>query len=168
MNKYLSKMRDLQSRPLSDSAQLGVDQIRTIESKLNCRLPSDYVEFLESYGCYSPDAYTYFRYLEPYPRGTRGMLDVFFGVDTKGVYDLVASYERYRDRMPAELRPIAGDPGGNVICLAVDGPEKGAVYFWDHENEETVSGGLKPGYSNVYLIGMSFDDFIASLELEEP
>ena len=64
-------------------------------------------------------------------------------------------------RMPEELVPIAHDPGGNQICIAVAGPKTGAVYFWDHEEE--ADDDETPGYDNVYLIANSFNEFLNSL-----
>jgi len=168
MNKYENKMNSLGSRPLRHPVGPATDQVRTIERELDCNLPADYLEFLESYGCHSPDPYTLFSFLEPYPGGERGILAVFFGADPKGTYDLLANYKTYQGRMPREFLPIADDPGGNIICLAVKGPNKGAVYFWDHEEEPILRGRPAPDYFNVYLIGASFDDFIATLVLDEP
>jgi hypothetical protein len=60
--------------------------------------------------------------------------------------------------LPAELTPIADDSGGNLICIAVDRPNSGAVYYWDHEEE-----GEAAPYSNVHVLADSFDEFLNSL-----
>jgi hypothetical protein len=63
--------------------------------------------------------------------------------------------------VPAGFLPLAVDPGGNLICLVISGTNTGKVYFWDHEEE--VEEGQQPGYSNVYLIANSFNEFLNSL-----
>lgn len=39
----------------------------------------------------------------------------------------------YGGLVPRNLLPIADDPGGNLLCIVVDGSNRGAVCFWDHE-----------------------------------
>ena len=38
-------------------------------------------------------------------------------------------------RIPSDLLWIMDDPSGHAICLAIRGPYRGCVYFWDHECE---------------------------------
>jgi hypothetical protein len=77
------------------------------------------------------------------------------------MYDLYKEHRAFNDRVPKEFIVIGEDPGGNQICLCVEGNNYGKVYFWDHEEE--VDEGKKPTYDNVYLISNSFIDFINSL-----
>jgi hypothetical protein len=48
------------------------------------------------------------------------------------------------------LIPIAHDPGGNMVCLAVTGEKMGKIFFWDHEGisseEETY------GHDNIFWL----------------
>ena len=50
--------------------------------------------------------------------------------------------------------------------ISSKGEDKGKVYFWDSVEEEDVDeeAGEEPGYSNVYLLANSFQEFINSLE----
>jgi len=69
MNKYENKMNSLRSRPLRHPVGAATDQVRTIERELDCNLPADYLEFLESYGCHSPDSYTLSPFWSPIREG---------------------------------------------------------------------------------------------------
>ena len=92
------------------------------------------------------------------------MLNVLFGHAPGDAYDLLRNHEAYEGRIPAELLAVGNDPGGNLICLAVRGGKRGAVYFWDHEGEGPPG---EAGYSNVYPVAESFGEFIESLEAED-
>lgn len=74
--------------------------------------------------------------------------------------NLLEKLKTYSARIPDNMFPIANDDLGNLI-LVVKRPERGKVYFWDHEME--VAEGEIPDYSNLTLISDSFDDFINSL-----
>lgn len=39
----------------------------------------------------------------------------------------------YGGLVPRNLLPIADDPGGNLLCIVLDGADRGAVCFWNHE-----------------------------------
>jgi hypothetical protein len=60
------------------------------------------------------------------------------------------------------LLPVAGDGSGNLICLSFEGANKGAVYFWDHDEEHSP-----PTYENVYLIAETFEKFLNSIYFED-
>jgi hypothetical protein len=48
-----------------------------------------------------------------------------------------------------------------LVCMAIDGPKRGAVYFWDHENE--ADNDEIPSNRNVHLIADAFGEFLDSL-----
>lgn len=70
-------------------------------------------------------------------------------------YEILDCKFRLEDRIPKQLLPIACDPFGNDICLAISGRRRGKVYFWDHELELGV-----PSWFNVFFVAKSFDNFI--------
>lgn len=43
------------------------------------------------------------------------------------------AYEKYRERIPKTLIPVAVAEGGNLLLVSV---ENGEVFFWDHELED--------------------------------
>lgn len=81
------------------------------------------------------------------------VVDSFFGIGTGDSHDLQRQIDRLEDPRNSELIPIASDPGGWIIYLAVSGPQEGGVYFWDHK-----TAGTKP-----VLIGDDFESFSNSL-----
>jgi SMI1-KNR4 cell-wall len=93
--------------------------------------------------------------------GFFGILSWFFGLHPDDPNDLIANIERFSDRIPNNMIPIASDPGGNLVVLSVEGKDKGKVYFWDHEEE--ADEGEIPTYDNLYLVANDFDDFLADL-----
>ncbi len=76
--------------------------------------------------------------------------------------DLGRSWRDTRDSMPDDIYPIGGDPGGNFICMCLQGEHYGTIYFYDHEeHNEDENGQLN--YDNLYPIAKNFAVFIASL-----
>ncbi len=69
--------------------------------------------------------------------------------------------ETLRGRMPAELLPIGHDPGGNLICLAYRGEQRGTIYYWDHEME--AEEGEPATWDNLYPLAKSFTEFLNGL-----
>jgi cell wall assembly regulator SMI1 len=138
-------------------------KLAAVEQKLSIKLPKEYRDFLLSHngGRPEPDGF-----LAINDRGeeTDSCVDWFLAIyngEDDNFEDNFRAYKIEDVRLPDELVPIATDPGGNLICIAVDGPKCGAVYFWDHEME--AGTGEKPSYDNVYLIANSFNAFVDSL-----
>lgn len=157
MNKYDERMSELGAYYVGkgEPSPLDAQDIRRVEERLGRQLPEDYAAFLADYGCYGFDQYVAFPYLAEYPHGAEGILNVCFGIAPGSAYDLFYNYETFAGRVPANLLPIADDPGSNLICLALGGGDRGRVYFWDRTSEA------------VYLIGNSFDEFMRALRLME-
>jgi hypothetical protein len=67
-------------------------------------------------------------------------------------------------RMPPEHIPIARCEGGDLLTLVIDGPERGQIFHWDHEEEgnETFTR------ANLTLVATSLEDLLASLEPFDP
>lgn len=139
--------------------------IAALEQRLGISLPDEYRQFILTWngGQPEPNAFP----IQDNPRDTHGLLDRFFSIDVEDTdYDIVDNAEVFRDRVPADLLPIAFDPGGNLICVAVSGKNKGKIYFWDHNDE--FPPGKVPDYHNVYFVANSFSELIDNLsELPE-
>ena len=144
--------------PLQPS--LREEDIRTFELQLGISLPDDYRRFLLAHngGQPEPGAFPVFSFAV----GDYAVLNRFLGI-RQGEYEDLANYyvNVFRGRIPGDLLPIASDPGGNLICLSVAGPDRGRVYFWFHEEESDE--GQSPGYSNIYFIADSFSALLDSL-----
>lgn len=162
-DKDLIKMLSIRN----SSEQLSLEEITAIEDRLDICLPIEYRDFLltNNGGRPRPDI---FRFEKASGRYGTSCVHWFLKVDN-GEYNNFQSYfETYkveRQRLPDELIPVANDPGGNLICIAVSGDCTGAVYFWDHDTE--CDDGEVPTYENVFLIANTFKEFLISLFSEE-
>jgi hypothetical protein len=64
----------------------------------------------------------------------------------------------YGGLVPKNLLPIADDPGGNLICIVLDGADGGAICFWDHESTGEPDHGVSP-------LAPDFDSFQRGLAI---
>jgi hypothetical protein len=169
MSKYTNKMEQFQLYDVREGMYLQPkDQdIKQIESEIGYTLPPDYVDFLTYYGGFSPLITAEYFFQGKIAKDNGSVMGVIYGFMPGDCYDLVENHQTYKGRMPHNIIPIAEDGMGGQICLSLDGKDKGSVYFWDHDFEETIKEGKEPGYSNLYLIARSFDDFINSLKVFE-
>jgi hypothetical protein len=134
--------------------------ISRLEDSLRITLPPSYRKFLMEHNGGRPVPADF-----KFKGRTQGStVDRFLGVHDKPYNNLLRYVETYRGRVPPNLLPIARDPGDNLVCISVGGPDAGGVYFWDHDWESDEG---TPDYSNVILITDSFDEFIEGLYEEE-
>jgi hypothetical protein len=143
------------------AAPITPSELEEVEKKIGIRLPDHYRRFLlaRNGGIPIPGIFHFKEESGPYTDSQVQCLLAIHSADDQN--DFETFYERYKlneIRLPAELIPIGNDLGGNLICIADDGPNLGAVYFWDHEEEEDTAT-----FNNVHLIADSFDEFLSSL-----
>jgi len=137
-------------------APLTREQLAAVEQRLGVLLPQAYRGFLLAHngGKPKPNAFQT-------RDGTGSSIDWFLGIHS-GPHDnfegYFINYKVTRRALPTNLIPIGHDPGGNLICLSVQGEDTGAVYFWDHEKETSP-----PTYANLHLIADSFEGLLDSL-----
>jgi SMI1 / KNR4 family (SUKH-1) len=135
------------------------EQVSQVQRELGYDLPEPYAAFLQTRNGGSPELNV--SGLAEAQRWGVGVRE-FFGIDQSPDLDLLEQRRFHEDRVPEDLLPVADAEGGNLICLALTGEHRGAVFFWDHEweSEEDES----PGYENVHRIAPDFDALIASLQ----
>jgi cell wall assembly regulator SMI1 len=145
-------------------ARLSAEGLNSIEKKLGIVLPDEYRSFLLKHNGGRPRPKCVFHFKNENGKSCDSMVDWFLAIYDGEHDNFETYYKLYKARearLPKELIPIAHDPGGNLICIAVSGEKKGSVFFWDHEKEADEH---EPAdYRNVYLITNSFNEFIASL-----
>ena len=132
--------------------------LKIFERDWEFKLPSGYREFLLKHNGGTPnlDCFTFEN--EP---DNGSIIQCFFGIYPDHNYDLIETIKTYKvreNRLPKRLFPIANDCGGNLICISVMNPDRGKIYFWDHEQETDP-----PDDSNLTLIANSFEDFLDGL-----
>ena len=91
----------------------------------------------------------------------------FLGIYPDEYNDLLDHIKTYKERLPKNTFPIAYDSCGNLIVISVMGPDRGKIYFWDHEMEADIDHGEVSDYSNLTLIADSFDEFLEGLYSKE-
>lgn len=143
------------------------ERIARFESSAHLQLPDEYREFLKRYGNTAFEDYVVYPFIDrecPWAENGYGGISVFYGLDA-GPYDLEKRFSSHVNRIPSDMLPIGVDGGGNLICLAFTGPDRGSVFFWDRDAEpEPEERDLR---TNVYLIARSFDDFLKSMRLDD-
>ena len=165
MNKYKEKMNLFQVHKLNKPMRSPtIDEVKQIENEIGSTLPSDYVNFLIHFGGLFLSTASASFYRSDDVIDTIGV-ETIYGFLPDNVDDIISNYHTYQSRMPNELIPIACDAGAGEICLSVSGDNKGAVYYWDRYLEEDPEEGEEVGYSNLFLIARTFDEFINSLEV---
>ena len=135
--------------------------LAAIEELWGFHLPNDYRKYLLETNGGEPEK-TLFVIDAEYGEST---IDIFFGIK-KGINDNILLKQKYANvRFPDNFLPIARESFGNLILLAVKNPDRGKIFFWDHELE--ADDGEVPDYSNLTLIAPDFQTFFNSLRPDE-
>ena len=83
------------------------------------------------------------------------------------VYSLDALWTAYRlheGLIPAYLLPVIDNALGSYVCVAVSGPKRGAVFFWEHELVDYDSE--EPTDQGVFFESLRcFDAFLDLIEV---
>lgn len=165
--------------PNNKFAPMPEDEVVGLERSLGTRLPESYRRFLLTHGRCGFEAGTYFTSLEPmqpdFEDTNEGEIMSFLGARSEDGSGIAFSIDTFRDRMPETIIPIGYDMMGNQICIGIAGPERGKIYFWDHEDEwdegDYTSEGLPVPpdikFQNVHLIAHSFEEFFDQLYVRE-
>jgi hypothetical protein len=133
------------------------EEIRALERWLGAVLPVDYRTFLAEVNGGRPKQ----RAFEG-PTGDGSVVHFFFTLDADGShYRLYKETKAYAARIPEKLLPIACDPFGNLVLLDLGAKSVGAVYFWEHE-QENMDG--DPYWDNISFISPSFTAFVEGLQ----
>ncbi len=131
-------------------------ELSDLEERLGVRLPDAYRDFLLAHNGGRPKPNVF-----QTQDNTGSSIDWFLAVHN-GPYDnfekYFINYKLTRRAVLGNLIPIGHDPGGNLICLSIQGEDRGSVYFWDHEKETSP-----PTYANVHLIADNFAGLLTSL-----
>jgi cell wall assembly regulator SMI1 len=158
---HLRREKPLPFEMLDTGPPLTDLRIGVLERKLGIVLPEGYRSFLLRHngGRPKPDFFP----IQACENNPFGSIHYFNGIGwPANSSNIEWNYKTFRGRMPREFLPIAGDGSGNEICLSLKGTNKGAVYFWDHDEEHSP-----PTYENVYLVAETFEGFLDSFYFED-
>lgn len=134
--------------------------LKVLERYWDYKLPDTYRDFLIMNNGGEPGS-CYFTFKDS---SDGSDVRYFLGIFPDKDNDLLNHLKIYKNRLPDNIFPIAYDSCGNLICISVKGPDRGKVYFWDHEME--AGEGQEPDYSNLTLIADSFSEFLENLKDE--
>lgn len=143
-------------------------EVTSFESRIGCRLPEDYRQFLVA---------TNGGYLAGKIRFSNGSdrdedcqpeIDLISGVRQDESFSLDWARECYQLsilRIPREMLWIMRDPFGNGILIGLEGEYRGKMYFWDHECEPNPSkwDGKPSKAANITFLTNSFTEFVDKL-----
>jgi cell wall assembly regulator SMI1 len=144
---------------VKSNEKVAAKAIENFEATIGKTLPNDYKTFLLTFNGGEPEDNEF-----SVPKAKTGSnVRVFYGLtDKHGEGDLFHEHEVLIERVPAGILPIGGDSCGNCICLSLRSDTFGQVFFWDHELE--ADEGKPATFSNLFLVGDSFDNFLARLK----
>lgn len=144
-----------------------IREVEKIEETFGFILPNEYKEFLHKFGTLNfSDIEIVF-----YPANTNNeealTIVNFYGVKGDN-YNLKLIINRYNDRIPDDLIPIAECPGGDQLCIGIKNKAFDKIYYWDHNKEKMQVNTVEEMWEPVTLINNSFYEFImSSQELKE-
>jgi len=162
VNKYDLKMQQILEKharncPVQQLTTVTDTELDALEHELGHSLPSDYREFLKDYGDLTIGAAVDFSQNESGPAYCG--CEYLCGINCHNPSNnLLNRYQNRGDGWPSELLPIGVSDNG-LMCLVIDGPEKGYVYFW-HWGQ----GGGDPTPEHIHFVASSFDEFVKRLE----
>ncbi|MEO8361909.1 MAG: SMI1/KNR4 family protein [Vicinamibacteria bacterium] len=145
------------------------DRVHRFEELIGATLPGDYRRFLIACnGGYLGGSLWYTR---PGLSGRHAHVGInhIGGFRDESHFSLESARASYQDpeelRIPLELLWIMDDPFGNAFCLGIEGPSRGRVYFWDHEEEPDPDewDGSVENAGNLLRLADSFEAFVEGL-----
>jgi hypothetical protein len=159
LNNVLGKEGHTLAIKITPNPHIGVEKISKLEEKLGMSLPDDYRGFLLRYNGGEPERNV------SQTGSPRVGVHIFYGIikRSSGEHwrDLLWHRHLLIDRVPTNILPIAGDEGGNQICLSLRPESYGWIYYWDHELE--AEEGQPATFDNMSKINSSFRAFVQSL-----
>jgi hypothetical protein len=116
-------------RPPVSAERLAEAEARLAE--IGTRIPPSYKAFLAEQDGGDPvrDVFSF----RQHDREQHDLVRLFFGIAQSPNGDLVSEADLARDRLPADVLPIATDNFDNLIVLDGRDGRDGPVLFWDHE-----------------------------------
>jgi hypothetical protein len=143
------------------------EQIRAFEAEIGHTLPEDYRAFLTRCSGGSTDWKCEYQGISPDGEHRVLILRTINGGRKGYTYSLSYNRKFIGDRMPKSLIWIMDVTAGNLICLGISGPDRGCVYFWDHEcvPDPYRWDGRVETAGNIDLIAGSFSEFLNGLRM---
>jgi cell wall assembly regulator SMI1 len=130
--------------------------LASFESKLGIMLPDAYRRFLLKSNGGRPDP-AYFD-VPSWPDGGISVGD-FFGIRSQRAANLQFWIDEAGNELLPDFIPVADDPGGNLLCLRLTEPDRGAIYYWDASPDRD----LDETTGTMFKVAESIDEFLKRL-----
>jgi hypothetical protein len=135
------------------------EALNQLEALIGCALPDDYRRFMSEYNGGRPEPSGFVFATEH--GNSDSSVRYFLTLDrAEDRYTIQEFMDRYDDRIPQKLLPIACDSFGNLILLDAGANLPGAGCFWDHEKESMD----EPNWENISVVAQSFKEFLRILK----
>ena len=144
------------------NSRINSADIERFEAMIGKKLPTDYLQFLLTFNGGKPESnefpipnqknaaceYVCVKLLLAYWKNGNGEICVF------GAQNSLIAF-------PKMFCQLAMLLAGMLFCLSLQPKKFGQLFFWDHELE--ANEGEPATFSNLFLIGNSFNDFFSKL-----
>lgn len=135
------------------------EALNQLEARIGSALPDDYRRFMSEFNGGRPEP-SGFEFATADGNSDSAIRYFLTFDDGEERYTIQEFLDRYGDRIPQKLLPIACDSFGNLVLLDAGAKSAGAVCFWDHEKE----GMDEPTWDNITVVAPSFTEFLNALE----
>ena len=135
---------------------ISENDLKNVENKIGYQLPDEYKSFLLKHNGGRPNLDGVRHNGEHFD-----YVGHFYAIRGEMYHDdLIHQIKEYKDMIPEGYLPIGESPGGDVFCISLKDPTKGALFHWDHE-EANYDG--EPWEYNMINLSPSLNEFIKGL-----
>ncbi|MFF2094561.1 SMI1/KNR4 family protein [Paenibacillus sp. NPDC058174] len=145
---------------------IDIQDIEDFENKYDILFPDDYRQFLVSKNGGKTEQRR-FKTNDATKKGVvTSSISMFFPLSIENEINLEEKLRSYNlaQVVPSNLLPIGIDPVESLICLSIDGKDRGSVYHCDMDYFEEDNE-LRVEY--IRLISKSFSEFVDNLYIPE-
>lgn len=142
-------------------------QIQELEQTTGISLPSEYKEFLLSFGTlgFHDQEIAFYPVKSPalyVEGGTEIPIVNFYGLE-HDEDDISVLSARYKGRLPDEMMPIAECPGGDQLSIGLKNEASGRIYYWNHNKEKMQVNLQGEMWAALTLISYTFNEFMVGI-----
>ncbi|MFC7677702.1 SMI1/KNR4 family protein [Paenibacillus sp. GCM10028914] len=145
---------------------VNMQDIELFEMKYDFSLPNDYKQFLLLSNGGKPGPRRRFITNDELKEGeVESSILLFFPLTDEVESNLEKKYQVYTNSNVIQKKylPIGETPRNNMVCMVIDGDEKGSLYHFDMGYDDYLDKSLEVEAEHIRLITRSFNDFINGL-----
>lgn len=145
---------------------ISIQDINAFENKYKCSLPQDYKQFLLVNNGGKTNKRRKFKTSDETKEGyIISSIMLFFPLIEHDGVGVEQKYQQYNvgKIIPKKFFPIGEDPRRNLICMSLDGSDKGLIYHCEMDYFDYLKEGCELEQQHIKLIATSFSKFLNSL-----